>query len=119
MTEIRQNTTIVTLINVFAVAPENQQRLADVLVEATATVMKKLPGFISANIHKSLDGTHVVNYAQWRSQEDFEKMLANSDAIPHMQQATEIAISIEPLFCDVISVDGLYERDVSGSRIKE
>ncbi|MEM5838703.1 hypothetical protein AAHH59_10305, partial [Pediococcus acidilactici] len=25
-----------------------------------------LPGFISSNVHKSLDGTQVVNYVQWK-----------------------------------------------------
>lgn len=29
------------------------------------------PGFTSANLHISLDKTRVVNYAQWRSKEDF------------------------------------------------
>jgi len=111
MTEIVQNNTIATLINVFTVAPEHQQQLADVLIEATESVIKKLPGFVSANIHKSLDGTHVVNYAQWRSQGDYETMLANPDAIPHMRQAAEIATSFEPLLYDVISV--------SDGRIKE
>ncbi len=48
-------------------APEQQQRLVDLLVEATEAVMKYQPGYVSANIHKSLDGTRVTNYAQWRS----------------------------------------------------
>ncbi len=109
MTEIVQNNTITTLINVFTVAPENQQQLADVLVEATESVMNKLPGFISANIHKSLDGTRVVNYAQWRSQKDFETMLTNPDAIPHMRQAAEIATSFEPLLYEVFFVDERHE----------
>ena len=53
--------------------------------------MKCLPGFVSANIHKSLDGTHVVNYGQWRSKEDFEAMLNNPEAAPHMKAAGAIA----------------------------
>ena len=105
MTEIVKNNTITTLINVFTVAPENQQRLVDILIEATESVINKLPGFISANIHKSLDCTHVVNYAQWRSQKDFETMLKNPDSIPHMRQAAEIATSYEPLLYEVMSVD--------------
>ena len=55
-------TLIVTLINVFTVAPEDQQRLLDLLVEATESVMNGLPGFVSANRHKSLDGTKVTTY---------------------------------------------------------
>ena len=64
MVTIAKDKDVVTLINVFTVAPEDQQRLVDVLVDATQTVMRKQPGFISANIHRSLDGTRVTNYAQ-------------------------------------------------------
>ncbi len=64
MAEISRRGEVVTLINVFTVAPEDQQRLLDLLAEATGSVMNKLPGFVSANLHKSLDGKRVVNYAQ-------------------------------------------------------
>ncbi len=105
MTQIVQNSTITTLINVFTVTPEKQQLLVDELVKATEMVINKFPGFISANIHKSLDGTHVVNYAQWRSQEDFQAMLADPDVIPHLRQAAGVATSVEPLLYEVISVE--------------
>ena len=51
----------------------------------------RLPGFVSAHIHKSLDGVRVANYAQWRSREHFEAMLKNPDAIPHMQAIQRLA----------------------------
>ena len=35
MTKISQHSDLVTLINVFTVAPEDQRRLLDLLVEAT------------------------------------------------------------------------------------
>jgi quinol monooxygenase YgiN len=75
MVTIAKANEVVTLINVFTVAPEDQRRLVDVLVEATQAVMRKQPGFVSANIHKSLDDTRVANYAQWRNKEAFEAML--------------------------------------------
>ncbi len=75
---------MVTLINVFTVEPAHQQRLVEVLVEATAAVMSEQPGFVSANIHGSLDGRRVTNYAQWRSREAFEAMLRNQETIGHM-----------------------------------
>jgi heme-degrading monooxygenase HmoA len=91
MTTITTDNDVVTLINVFTVEPEQQQRLVDLLVRATETVIGKQPGFVSANIHKSLDGTRVANYAQWRSREDFEAMLANAEAAAHMREAASIA----------------------------
>ncbi|HKZ27041.1 MAG TPA: antibiotic biosynthesis monooxygenase family protein [Rubrobacteraceae bacterium] len=105
MTKISQHSDLVTLINVFTVAPEDQQRLLDLLVEATESVMKGLPGFVSANLHKSFDGTKVANYAQWRSREDFEAMLENPEAAMHMREAAEIAEKLEPHLYEVSFVD--------------
>ena len=85
MTTISAEQDVVTLMNVFTVAPEDQQRLLDLLIEAAEEVMNELPGFVSANLHKSLDGTKVTNYAQWRSREDFEAMLKHPDAVVHMR----------------------------------
>ena len=105
MVEIAKDNDVVTLINVFTVAPEDQQRLVDVLVEATQAVMRKQPGFVSANIHKSLDGTRVANYAQWRSKEAFEAMLRDREAAEHMGEAARIAESFEPHLYEVSFVD--------------
>ncbi|MBA3424809.1 MAG: antibiotic biosynthesis monooxygenase family protein [Rubrobacteraceae bacterium] len=105
MTQISVQGGVVTLINVFTVEPENQQRLLDVLVEATESVMNGMPGFVSANLHKSHDGTKVVNYAQWRSKEDFEAMLENPEAAEHMRKAAELAEKFEPHLYEVSFVD--------------
>ena len=92
MSIITTSQPVVTLVNVFRLRePGNQQRLVDLLVEATEDTMKRQPGFVSANIHRSLDGTHVVNYAQWRSQADFDAMRQNKAAQGHMQAAFALA----------------------------
>lgn len=90
---------VLTLVNVFTVEPEDQQELIDVLAEATA-VMLEQPGFISANLHRSTDRRRVVNYAQWRSTQDYEAMLANPQAVPHMRRAAQLA-AYDPIVCDV------------------
>lgn len=88
---ISKDQPVVTLINTFTVAPERQEELVQLLVEATENVMKHLPGFVSANIHRGLDGRQVANYAQWRSQEDFNAMLRNPEAQAHMRPIAEMA----------------------------
>jgi heme-degrading monooxygenase HmoA len=90
-TTISKDQLVVTLINTFTVAPERQGELIDLLIDATQKVMKRLPGFVSANIHRGLDGRHVANYAQWRSREDFEAMLRNPEAQEHMRRIGEMA----------------------------
>lgn len=96
---------MITLINVFHVEPDNQQRLIDLLVEATEKVMSKEPGYISANIHRGLDGTTVANYAQWRSRQDFEAIFGNPEAIAHMREAEKLALSFEPHLYEVVFTD--------------
>ncbi len=104
MSEIKSDGSAIALINTFFVAPENAERLVAMLDEATQKVMRGIPGFISANIHKSLDGTRVVNYAQWRSKEDFDAMRANPAAIPHMKEIGALAERFEPILYIVVSV---------------
>jgi quinol monooxygenase YgiN len=101
---IQKNSNIVTLINVFTIEPSRQQKLVDMLIEYTEQIMNKQEGFISANIHKSLDGTKVINYAQWKSQEAFEKMLKNPKALIHMNDILNIAKSDGNLY-DVVFTD--------------
>lgn len=82
---------VVTMVNVFTVEPANQERLVMLLVKATESVMRNVDGFVSANIHTSLDGTRVVNYAQWRSAEHFEAMHKNPAVHPHFAEVRAIA----------------------------
>lgn len=91
MAQIAVENKLVTLINVFTVSPENQQKLVDMLLDATRKTMSQIPGFISASFHKSADGTRVANYAQWRTAEDFEAMLRDPRAAEHMKPILEIA----------------------------
>jgi hypothetical protein len=65
---IRANAGIITQINVFTVAAGGQQALIDLLTES-ARFAKETPGWLSASLHKSRDGTRVVNYAQSESVE--------------------------------------------------
>jgi quinol monooxygenase YgiN len=65
---------LVTLINVFETKPEQQQALIDQWIRFTEEV-KGEPGLIGAALHRSTDGTRVVNYAQWRSEADFGSFL--------------------------------------------
>lgn len=92
---------VTTLINVFTVEPDKQQDLVDLLVEATDEVMCELPGFVAANIHRSADGTRVVNYAQWRSITDFEAVASDPRAAVHMRRAAALA-RFDPIVCEVV-----------------
>ena len=103
MITISKDNPVVTLINVFTVEPQNQQRVVDIL-EATRQAMQYVPGFISASIHKSLDGVRVANYAQWESQETFQAMFDNPSAKEHIDELLKISIP-DPHLYKVMSTD--------------
>lgn len=104
MTTIQEHAPIATLINVFTVAPERASELAELLARATEETMRLVPGFISANIHVSTDGTRVVNYAQWQSAEAYQAIFEDPRAREHMSVAAGIATSFEPHLFTVESV---------------
>ena len=71
---IQANTGIVTQINIFTVPAGGQQALVDLLAES-AKFASSTPGWISASIHCSCDGTRVVNYAQSESAEAAQRII--------------------------------------------
>src|SRR5271165_3784651 len=101
MTTISKDAKLVTLINVFTVDPMNQQRLVELLARATDTSVRHAPGFVSSALHRSLDGTKVTMYAQWRTIEDYEAMRKNPAPAPYLQEALTIA-KFEPGMYEVV-----------------
>jgi quinol monooxygenase YgiN len=91
--------TPVILINVFTVDPGRQQELVELLTRATELSVRSAPGFLSARLHRSFDGTKVTMYAQWRSEEDYLAMRSDPIPVPYLQQAMAMA-TFEP---------GMYE----------
>jgi quinol monooxygenase YgiN len=101
MTHISTNTDMVTLINVFTVEPVNQERLIELLTQATEVSVRNATGFISSSLHRSLDGTKVTMYAQWRSAEDYQAMRNDPKPLPYLQEAMTMA-TFEPGMYEVV-----------------
>jgi len=81
----------VTLINVFTVDPTRQDELLDLLARATETSVRHAPGFISATLHRSLDGTKVTMYAQWRSRQAYQAMRQDPVVRSHFERVSAMA----------------------------
>jgi heme-degrading monooxygenase HmoA len=64
---------LATMINVFDVEPEKQKQLIDIWQEE-GRKFEAWPGFVSAALHRSLDGKRVINYAQWQRAEDWQAL---------------------------------------------
>jgi quinol monooxygenase YgiN len=92
---------VVVLINIFTVEPANQQRLVDLLTRATEGSVNRAPGFISSTLHRSIDGTKVTMYAQWRSAEDYQAMRQSPGPLPFLEEALTIA-KFEPGMYEIV-----------------
>jgi quinol monooxygenase YgiN len=104
------NNKTVTLINVFTVEPANQQQLIELLARATESSVRHAPGFISATLHRSLDGTKVTMYAQWRSDADYQAMRKDPSPLPFLQQALSIA-KFEPGMYEIVETFSPADTD--------
>ena len=75
MPTIEAKTGVITQINVFTVPEGGQDALIDLLTQA-AQACSTVEGWLSASVHRSLDGTRVVNYAQARDQAAMARVFA-------------------------------------------
>lgn len=101
MTSISKDEKLVTFINTFKVEPANQQKLIELLVRVTDTFVRLAPGFVSSSLHRSIDGTKVIMYAQWQTIEDYEAMRRDPAPLPYLQEALTIA-TFEPGMYEVV-----------------
>ena len=100
---IRAGSDVTTLVNVFTVEPDNQQKLVQLLKEGTDAFFSKQPGFISSSVHASKEGGRAINYSQWRSTDDIAAFRKDPRFAPYVQRLLALA-KIESIECDVAAV---------------
>ena len=91
----------ITIINTYNVAPKRADELLDALVRATMETLRFTPGFVSASFHVSLDGTRLVNYAQWRDLDAIKAAGADPEIAARIRAVGEIADSFAPVFFEL------------------
>lgn len=95
---------LLTLINVFETKPEQQQELIEQWIRFVEEVRGET-GLIGAVLHRSIDGTRVINYAQWRSEADYSSFVEKYSA--QFTTLLPLAERIDPHHYEVVY---LYER---------
>ena len=68
MTEIRKTNAVCTQITTVKLPPGKPEQALNLMIER-ARFMATQPGFVSVNLHRSTDGSHLINYIQWTSPE--------------------------------------------------
>lgn len=93
----------VTFVNSFRCRAEDQDEIVRINVEIVDQVAAVHAGFISASIHRSVDGTRVVNYLQWRTADDLARMQSSESFRALGRQFAGIT-EFDPHQCEVVHV---------------
>ena len=70
---------VFTQIVRFNVGAGKQRALIDAVASEVERWIRHRPGFISASLHASDDGKHVMNYAQWKDKASYEAFLDDAE----------------------------------------
>lgn len=85
----------VTQITIVESEPGNQDAALALMAER-ARFMARQPGFISINLHRSLDGRRIVNVVQWRSRELLESAHHSPEFRREWRHFGELTDDIDP-----------------------
>jgi heme-degrading monooxygenase HmoA len=100
-TQIHEGNGIVTQITTVKLPPDHQQEVLDLMIER-ARFMARQPGFVSVNLHRSKDGSHVVNYIQWTSPEKLSAAHHSPEFRKKWPRFGELTKEIDPCLYEVV-----------------
>jgi heme-degrading monooxygenase HmoA len=104
MPEIRQTDDICTQITTIKLPPDNQEEIVNLMIER-ARFMAKQPGFVSVNLHRSKDGSHIVNYVQWTHPDKLAAAHHSPEFRNKWPRFGELVREIEPNLYEVVHVE--------------
>jgi heme-degrading monooxygenase HmoA len=104
MSEIAQSNDICTQITTVKLPPDNQDEVLNLMVER-ARFMATQPGFVSVNLHRSKDGSHVVNYVQWTNPDKLAAAHHSPEFRKRWPRFGELVKEAEPGLYDVVLVE--------------
>jgi heme-degrading monooxygenase HmoA len=68
----------------FDVEAGKQEEALALIGDYVASFLSQQPGFIHSVLHRGLDGSSIVHYAQWRSEQDFKQAGEKARAHPDL-----------------------------------
>ncbi len=104
MSEIAQSNGICTQITTVKLPAGNQDEVLNLMKER-ARFMATQPGFISVNLHRSKDGSHVVNYVQWTNPDKLAAAHHSPEFRKRWPRFGELVREIEPCLYEVVHVE--------------
>lgn len=104
MPEISENNDIVTQITTVKVPSNHQAEVLQLMTER-ARFMATQPGFVSVSLHKSEDGSHVVNYVQWTNRDKLEAAHHSPEFRKKWPRFGELVEEAEPCLYQIAHVE--------------
>ncbi|RME18931.1 MAG: antibiotic biosynthesis monooxygenase, partial [Alphaproteobacteria bacterium] len=103
MPKISTEPGVQTVITTFEVTPGTCRDLLDELRRACDEFVSKQPGFIGAAMHVNDAETRIANYTQWKSREDFLRMLRSDEMRAYTRRFNELCKNFEPVLYEVVA----------------
>jgi heme-degrading monooxygenase HmoA len=104
MSDITKRNDICTQITTVKLPPGKQDEVLDLMIER-ARFMATQPGFVSVNLHRSKDGSHVVNYVQWTNSEKLAAAHHSPEFRKQWPHFGELVSEADPSLYDVVHVE--------------
>jgi heme-degrading monooxygenase HmoA len=104
MSEIRKSDGICTQITTVKLPADHQDEVVGLMIER-ARFTATQPGFVSVNLHRSKDGSHVVNYVQWTNADKLAAAHHSQEFRRKWPRFGELVREIEPCLYDVVHVE--------------
>jgi quinol monooxygenase YgiN len=104
MPHIDEHHRVVTQITTVKMRPDNQDEVLDLMKER-ARFMARQPGFVSVSLHRSEDGSHVVNYIQWTDKERLAAAHHSPEFRKKWPKFGELVQDVEPALYDVVRIE--------------
>ncbi|HEY5067285.1 MAG TPA: antibiotic biosynthesis monooxygenase family protein [Xanthobacteraceae bacterium] len=104
MPEIAQSNGICTQITTIKLPAGNQDEVLNLMKER-ARFMATQPGFVSVNLHRSKDGSHVVNYVQWTSADKLAAAHHSPEFRKRWPRFGELVREAQPELYDVVHIE--------------
>jgi heme-degrading monooxygenase HmoA len=104
MPDIRENPGVVTQITTVKTTPDNQDEVISLMKER-ARFMARQPGFVSISLHRSEDGSHVVNYVQWTDRNKLTAAHHSPEFRKKWPRFGELVKDVDPQLYDVVQIE--------------
>lgn len=120
-TTIAQGSKLATGINIFTLPLERQQALLETLTAINREILKhKYPMNVSANFHRGIDASIVINYNQYTDRESGQHLRTRPDTAPLLKRTHELSEKHEIRWyevADVVTAEGSADKiEISDDR---